>query len=340
MRTPTSVLSAVCLSTLLNAQEVQDFEFEVETLGGQTLTQEDFENNVLLVDFWGTWCGPCRQAVPVLVELYAKYKHHGLEIVGLNYEGGGAEVAREKVRKFAADYGITYHLALGTPELKSKVPGFRGYPTMLFFKKGMQFDHTKVGFAPEMKGDLERWIRDALGLADDEAIGAAQPEGQPAPEGGERPDPVDDFGGQDEVQPLPAGVIFKPGDGDTGFFFEVEDIDGEKIEFEKLRGNPVVLAMTSTWDREGENTAKVISALHDEFTPKGVHVLGVYLELKKQRNAKVASIKAFRDKLGLTYRMFPAGLNFQKKIHLFSGMPLYLVFDANGTLALREMASE
>ena len=96
----------------LPGQEAKAFKFEIETLGGQGFDQDDFKNNLLIVDFWGTWCPPCRQALPGMVALYRKYKHHGLEIVGLNYENNDdLEDAAETVRAFAAEVGITYQLA-------------------------------------------------------------------------------------------------------------------------------------------------------------------------------------------------------------------------------------
>jgi thiol-disulfide isomerase/thioredoxin len=66
------------------AEDLQ-FRFDLESLGGRRITEQDFKAGVLLVDLWGTWCPPCRTAIPELVDLHRRYKHHGLEIVGLNY---------------------------------------------------------------------------------------------------------------------------------------------------------------------------------------------------------------------------------------------------------------
>ena len=77
MKTLSLSLLASLLSTAFTpAQAIKKFQFEVETIGGRQLTQDDFKNNVLIIDFWGTWCGPCKKAVPSLVNLYRKYKHH------------------------------------------------------------------------------------------------------------------------------------------------------------------------------------------------------------------------------------------------------------------------
>ena len=65
-------------------------------------------------------------------------------------------------------------------------------------------------------------------------------------------------------------------------------------------------------------------------------VVAASLEMSKQRTVKVRAIKLFKSEHDLRYRIIPAGLDIQKKIHMFSGMPLFLIFDKEGVLVLRE----
>ncbi len=229
------------------------------------------------------------------------------------------------MREFAAGKGLTYSIALGTPAERQQVPDFRGYPTMLFFKKGLAFDHLDVGVGPGFKENLEVWIRDALGLPPEDG---ARPRAEPTD--------VARAPANNDPPPLPQGVIFKPGDGDKGFDFDVVDSDGQALAFKDLRGKPVILALTSTWDAEAEKTAQILQRLQEHFADQQVPVLAASLEIEKQDAAKVAKINKFKTDHELTYRVFPAGLGFQKKIHLFSGMPLFLVFDGEGVLVLRK----
>ncbi len=326
---------ALCLLSLwsagaTNAQQIQGFEFEVTTLGGQKLSSAQLTGNVLLVDYWGTWCPPCREAIPVLEGLYRKYKHYGLEIVGLSYESAATpEAAAEKVRTFAGKHGITYPLALGTPQLQAKVPGFSGYPTILMFDRQLAHRETIVGFSPAEGRKLEEFVRRALGLAQEDAPereSVVDPDAEPAEEVVEA---------QPEVRELPAGVIFKPGDGDRGFTFTATDADDKEFDFAQLRGKPVLLALTSTWDGEARKTAAFLQGLHTRFGAQ-VQVLAASMEIPKQEAAKLAKIREFRDELQLGYRLFPAGLGLSKKVHLYSGMPTYLLFDAEGVLIRRD----
>ncbi len=142
---------------------IEDFEFEVETISGKRLTQEDVRDKVVLIDFWGTWCPPCRRAIPHLVRLDAKYRDQGLVILGLNYEKiADTAKAEERVRQFAERNGIKYPLALGTAEIRAQIPDFAGYPTMLLFRKGLEFDHLEVGFTEDHATRLEKWIQQEL----------------------------------------------------------------------------------------------------------------------------------------------------------------------------------
>lgn len=319
----------VALGTHAAAQTIDNFTFTLEKLGGGPLRSDDFKENILIVDLWGTWCGPCKEAVPHLQRIYAKYKHYGLEIVGLNYERGPREQQVTTARKFAAEHGITYPLALGDPAVQRQVPDFRGYPTLLMFNRGLAFSQLHVGFAPGQEKEIERWVREALQLPVEA--------GKPA-EAGVDAEAIEDAEAVPEAatkSDVPAGAIFKPGDGDKGFDFEATDIDGQALRFKDLRGKLVFLALTTTWDPEAVNTAALLNKLHAAAGDKA-HVLAASFERAADEPAKVIAIREFAAKHEIAYRVFPASLGFYKKIHLFGGVPMFLAFDAEGTLVLRE----
>src|SRR5215510_10137671 len=85
-----AVLSPCLHGQAAETAKIDKFAFGGKTLGGQKVDQSQFADNVLIVDLWGTWCPPCRKAVPALVKLYEKYKQQGLEIVGFCYAANGA----------------------------------------------------------------------------------------------------------------------------------------------------------------------------------------------------------------------------------------------------------
>jgi len=94
------------------------------TAEGQTVNMADFKNKVIIVDFWDTWCPPCRMEIPHFVELYNEYNDKGLEIVGVAF----ARQGKEAVLQFAKDYNISYTNALVNQEV---VNVFGGMPTSI-----------------------------------------------------------------------------------------------------------------------------------------------------------------------------------------------------------------
>lgn len=109
------------------------FDFAVQALDGTTLRRSDYQGRVLIVDFWATWCPPCRKEIPSFVELQTKYGEAGLSIVGFNYERAETDKqALESINDFLVGQPINYPLAIGDEKLSDRVPSFRSLPTTLF----------------------------------------------------------------------------------------------------------------------------------------------------------------------------------------------------------------
>jgi cytochrome c biogenesis protein CcmG/thiol:disulfide interchange protein DsbE len=100
---------------------------------------------IVVVDFWGTWCPPCRAEIPAFIQLKSRYSSD-VEIVGLAYERvEEGEDAAGKVVEFGTKAGINYPCAIGEDATRDMVPGFRGYPTTLFIDREGKVRMMTVG---------------------------------------------------------------------------------------------------------------------------------------------------------------------------------------------------
>jgi thiol-disulfide isomerase/thioredoxin len=99
-------------------------DFNLASLDGKPVTLADSKGKVILVNFWATWCGPCRAEIPDLVELQDKYKDR-LQILGLVVDDDD----RDAIKKFVAKFGINYPVALITDDIRLQYGGIPALPT-------------------------------------------------------------------------------------------------------------------------------------------------------------------------------------------------------------------
>jgi cytochrome c biogenesis protein CcmG/thiol:disulfide interchange protein DsbE len=120
----------------------------------------EYKGKVLVLDFYATWCNPCRKSVPHLIGLQNKFGDKGLQVIGLNVGGPEDE---EKVPAFAKELGIRYPLAVPDEELVSfMLSDFDSIPqTFVFDRKGVLAERV-IGFGPSAAARIDEAIETAL----------------------------------------------------------------------------------------------------------------------------------------------------------------------------------
>lgn len=128
------------------------FDFELKDTSDKTVRLAECKGKVTIIDIWGTWCPPCRKAVPHFAELYRGYKDKGLEIIGINCnEGGSPDEVKQKIKEFARQTEIPYRCVLNDETTEKKIPGFQGYPTTLFLDRSGNVRMMLVGYTPKVR---------------------------------------------------------------------------------------------------------------------------------------------------------------------------------------------
>lgn len=116
-------------------------EWRYVTLAGDTVSDASLRGQVVLVNFWATWCLPCRAEMPALEAMYQRHKAQGFTIVGLAMD----QAATEKVAAYVRERGVTYPVAHVGREAEQRFGGVRGYPTSFLIGKGGRIEHVVQG---------------------------------------------------------------------------------------------------------------------------------------------------------------------------------------------------
>ena len=106
-------------------------DFAVEDLQGRKISSADLHGKVVLVDFWATWCEPCKREMPGYQKLLNRYGSRGFAVIGL---------------KFAKKIGVRYPLAVATDDMKRKFGGIEGLPTTMLYDRQGVLRQKVIGF--------------------------------------------------------------------------------------------------------------------------------------------------------------------------------------------------
>jgi cytochrome c biogenesis protein CcmG/thiol:disulfide interchange protein DsbE len=131
-------------------------QFTLSSLDGKTVAMKDLSNKVVVIDFWATWCGPCREEIPHLNKLYSDYKGQGLEIIGISMDDGP-----EVVKEFARELRMEYPVVMGNDELADQFGGILGLPTTFIVDRKGNIVKKFVGLPPAEA--LNRVVRELVG---------------------------------------------------------------------------------------------------------------------------------------------------------------------------------
>jgi len=125
-----------------SAGETQAAAFSVKSVEGKAVRFSDYRNRPVIVDFWATWCVPCRASMPHLSTMQERYGKNGLAVIGMSVDESGPA----PVKKFATGLGVKFTIAMANDEVLDAYGPIRSIPTTFFINRKGEIVRRVVGY--------------------------------------------------------------------------------------------------------------------------------------------------------------------------------------------------
>ena len=132
-------------------------DFELKSLEGKTVRLSDYKGKAVLLNFWATWCGPCKIEMPWFVELQKQYAAQGLEVLGVAMDDSGEET----IAKFAREMGVNYPILVGKEAVGEAYGVVQFLPTTIYINRQGRVVERVFGLVSH--SEIEDSIKKALG---------------------------------------------------------------------------------------------------------------------------------------------------------------------------------
>ncbi len=131
-------------------------DFTLKDAEGRDVTLSDYKGKVVLLNFWATWCGPCKIEMPWFVDFQRKYKDRGFSVIAVSLDDEGWEI----VRPFTDKFDLNFPVVVGTDEMADQFGGVAALPTTFIIDKEGQIVNSHMGLVG--RGEYEEDIEGLL----------------------------------------------------------------------------------------------------------------------------------------------------------------------------------
>ena len=131
--------------------------FSLKDINGNTVTLDSLKGKVVFLDFWATWCGPCKEEFPELDALYKKYNKDGLEVVAVS-----VDKSESNVGEFLKKRPVSFTILTNTKGDVAEAYGLPGMPTAFIIGKDGEIKHRHAGFSKAFLPVYEKEIAELL----------------------------------------------------------------------------------------------------------------------------------------------------------------------------------
>lgn len=149
-------LSLAFGATALQAKEMNEPapDFTLKSRSGENLRLEDFRGQVVMLNFWASWCGPCRQEMPLMDDIYEQYKDLGFTVLAVNVDEN-----REEAHRFLDKVPVSYPILYDPESQVSEQYDVQAMPTTVMIDRNGNARFLHYGYQPGYEDDYEKQIR-------------------------------------------------------------------------------------------------------------------------------------------------------------------------------------
>jgi len=152
-------LSVLSISSLYAAEKISGpaQDFTLKSRSGKNVRLAEQKGNVVLINFWASWCGPCRQEMPKLEQMYQKYKDLGFTLLGINLDA-----TPELSQKLLKDITVTFPVLFDPENKVSEAYDVESMPTTVIIDKNGNKRFLHKGYQPGYENDYEEQVKQLL----------------------------------------------------------------------------------------------------------------------------------------------------------------------------------
>jgi peroxiredoxin len=132
-------------------------DFTLKSLKGSNLKLSEFRGDVVMINFWATWCGPCRQEMPILNDLYLKYRDQGFTLLGVNVEKN-----QSKAAKMIRDLRVVFPVLFDADNKVSKLYNVDSMPSTILVDRDGKMRYLHRGYKTGAEDEYVRQVRELM----------------------------------------------------------------------------------------------------------------------------------------------------------------------------------
>lgn len=132
-------------------------DFSLQSFSGEQVSLSDHQGDVVMINFWATWCGPCRQEMPILDELYSRYERAGFQLLGVNIDD-----EPQRAKDMIAELGVSFPVLFDNTKEVSELYSVQAMPVSVMVDREGKVRYVHHGYKPGYEDKYLDQIRELI----------------------------------------------------------------------------------------------------------------------------------------------------------------------------------